>query len=112
MIIEIAPATFPVNPALTWTADISAISPLPQVGWAAVDASGTFTAPALPPVLQQPPIRDQLSALDMDIPRGLEDMWIASGFDTTKLPVATQTKLATKVSLRAQLAALIAANTL
>jgi hypothetical protein len=38
-------------------------------------------------------------------------MWAASGFDTTKLPAATQGKLAQKGTLRTQLAALIDAGT-
>jgi hypothetical protein len=78
----------------------------PAVGWAY--ASGAFTAPV---VQQQPAIRTQLAELDTAIPRGLEDMWAATGFDTTKLPAATQGKLAQKGTLRTQLAALIAAGT-
>ena len=71
----------------------------------------TVGPPAPPVVQQQPAIRAQLAELDMSIPRGLEDMWAASGFDITKLPTATQTKLAQKGTLRTQLAALIAAGT-
>jgi|GEM_PF-5029369 len=48
----------------------------------------------------------QLSQLDSLIPRGLEDMWTASHFDTTTLPAIQQTRLATKQNLRTQLAAL------
>ncbi len=70
----------------------------------------TYTAP-VPPAPQQPILKAELSLLDMSIPRGLEDMWAASGFDITKLPEATQTKLARKATLRTELAALIASNT-
>jgi hypothetical protein len=50
-IVQIDPATFPVNPALSWTGDISAVTPAPQVGWAATETGGvwTFTAPPAPP---------------------------------------------------------------
>ena len=61
-IVEIAPATFPVNPALAWTGDVSGITPDPQVGWAAVETAGawTFTAPAAP--VPPPPTAAQLQA--------------------------------------------------
>lgn len=44
--------------------------------------------------------KNELSALDEAIPRGLEDMWAATGFDTTLLPAKTQEKLARKAELR------------
>src|ERR1700734_3317865 len=52
-IIQINPTIFPVAPPMVWTTDISAISPEPQVGWAAAESSGvwSFTAPPAPPAL-------------------------------------------------------------
>lgn len=55
---------------------------------------------------QKAAIMAQLDALDAYIPRGLEDYWTASGFNTSTLPSIQQTRLAQKISLRAQLAAL------
>ena len=54
-IIQIDPEQFPVASGLSWTTDISAISPAPQVGWTAQEAAGvwSFTAPAAPTVAQQ-----------------------------------------------------------
>jgi len=46
---------------------------------------------------------NELAALDIFIPRGLEDSWTASGFDTSTLPQIQQDRLARKVALRAQL---------
>ena len=46
----------------------------------------------------------QLSALDAFLPRALEDMWTATGFDTTKLPPVQQARLKQKIALRAQIA--------
>lgn len=60
---------------------------------------------------QQPALAVQLAALDSHIPRGLEDYWSTITFNTALLPAVTQTKLASKISLRAQLAALIQSNT-
>jgi hypothetical protein len=49
-VVQTASATFSVNAALQWV-DVSAVSPSPQPGWAAVETAGvwTFTAPAAPP---------------------------------------------------------------
>lgn len=49
-IVQIAPATFPINPALAWSGDISTVSPAPQVGWTATETAGvwTFAAPVVP----------------------------------------------------------------
>ncbi|HLN23835.1 MAG TPA: hypothetical protein VK558_07610 [Patescibacteria group bacterium] len=49
------------------------------------------------------PILAQITALDVFVPRGLEDTWTALGFDTTKLPAIQQTRLTQKIALRAQL---------
>jgi hypothetical protein len=50
-IAQLDTVIFPVNPALVWTSDISAVTPAPQVGWAAVETNGvwTFTAPPAAP---------------------------------------------------------------
>jgi hypothetical protein len=50
LVVQVDAATFDVNPALVW-ADITAITPAPQVGWSATQTSGawTFAAPAAPP---------------------------------------------------------------
>ena len=45
----------------------------------------------------------QISALDMFVPRGLEDAITAYGWDTTKLPAIQQERLARKAELRAKL---------
>lgn len=66
----------------------------------------TFVQPAKPSLTkdqQNAIILNQLVPLDMYIPRGLEDMWVATGFDTTKLPKAQQDRLAQKKALRAQI---------
>jgi len=47
----------------------------------------------------------QIAALDVYVPRGLEDAIAAYGWDVTKLPAIQQTRLAQKVALRAQLQA-------
>lgn len=47
-------------------------------------------------------ITNALADLDTYIPRGLEDTWMAMGFDTTKLPQKQQDRLAQKIALRAQ----------
>jgi hypothetical protein len=55
-VVQLAAAMFPVNPALVWTNDISAVSPAPQVGWTAMKTAGAwnFTAPVIPaPTLAQ-----------------------------------------------------------
>lgn len=65
-----------------------------------------YSAPVLTVDQQKAAIISQLAVLDSYIPRGLEDMWVATGFDTTKLPTIQQNRLAQKISLRAQLAAL------
>lgn len=65
--------------------------------------------------LQQPPLRAQLAALDEMAPRLGEDMVAAlvtkGSLAVTDLPTAQQERLALKASLRAQLAALVAAGT-
>lgn len=68
---------------------------------------------AAPPIAQpqQPQVKAELEFLDSAIPRGLEDMWTATHFDTSTLPQITQQKLARKIALRAQLASLVAAGT-
>lgn len=60
-----------------------------------------FIAPTVAP--SNKPILLQLAMLDSYIPRGLEDMWVATGFDTTTLPSQQQARLAQKQSLRSQL---------
>ncbi len=45
----------------------------------------------------------ELASLDVSIPRGLEDFYLASGFDITKLPAASRDKLQRKAVLRAGL---------
>lgn len=51
-------------------------------------------------------ILEELSALDSMLPRAVEDMWQAMAFNTSTLPQAQQDRLARKIELRAQLAAL------
>lgn len=46
----------------------------------------------------------ELSSLDVYIPRGLEDQWAVTGFDTTLLPQVQQDRLTRKKELRALLA--------
>jgi hypothetical protein len=46
---------------------------------------------------------NELAALDIFIPRGLEDAWTAAAFDTATLPQIQQDRLARKIALRAQL---------
>ena len=53
--------------------------------------------------LYNAPFLDELKTLDLSIPRGLEDAWSASGFNTATLPTATKAKLARKATLRASL---------
>lgn len=53
--------------------------------------------------LKNAQIKQQLSALDTYMPRGLEDYFITSGFDITKLPQIQQDRLKQKQNLRAQL---------
>jgi hypothetical protein len=74
--------------------------------------NGVFTAAAVWPIPLTPdelkatanaPLLAQLAALDSYIPRGLEDMWTATGFDTTKLPTTQQARLAQKIAFRGQL---------
>jgi len=70
---------------------------------------GTFSTPSPPsPTIdqQKAAIIGQLKGLDQYIPRGLEDTWTAMSFNTSTLPSIQQTRLAQKISLRAQLAAL------
>lgn len=54
-------------------------------------------------VVANRPILMQLQVLDTYIPRGLEDMWSATGFNTTTLPSIQQTRLAQKLTLRSQI---------
>jgi len=51
-------------------------------------------------------ILSQLSALDTQIPRGLEDTWTASNFDITQLPQVQQDRISLKHSLRTQITTL------
>ncbi|HLN23872.1 MAG TPA: hypothetical protein VK558_07810 [Patescibacteria group bacterium] len=51
------------------------------------------------------PILAQIAALDVFVPRGLEDAIAAYGWDVTKLPAVQQERLAQKAALRAQLQA-------
>lgn len=55
---------------------------------------------------RQTAILSQLRELDLSIPRGLEDFWAQTGFDTTTLPQALQEKLALKLELREEYTAL------
>jgi hypothetical protein len=50
-ICQISEAMFPVASPLSWTTDISAVSPTPQFGWLATQsgASWSFAAPFSPP---------------------------------------------------------------
>lgn len=54
-ICQLASEVFPVAAPLTWTPDISSVSPAPQVGWAATlnDGAWAFTAPSAPTAAQQ-----------------------------------------------------------
>ena len=55
-VAQTAAETFPVHEDLTWTADISTVSPEPQAGWAAALVAGAwiFTGPTVPaPTLAQ-----------------------------------------------------------
>lgn len=79
-------------------------------GWTEIDDGDPRVQAILNP--RQPAIRAEFAELDRSIPRGLEDGWAASGFDTATLPAPTRDKLARKQVLRAQLAALIQAGTL
>jgi hypothetical protein len=103
--VESADPTGRFPSAITWVAAPAGC----DVGW--TYNGTTFAAPVVAAQPKQAAIRAQLADLDTSIPRGLEDMWAASGFDTTKLPAATQGKLAQKGTLRTQLAALIDAGT-
>lgn len=51
-------------------------------------------------------IANELQELDLSIPRGLEDYWDQMNFDTSTLPEAARDKLARKLELRLELAAL------
>lgn len=59
-------------------------------------------APAIDSKEQEARLR--LAALDSFIPRGLEDAWAASGFDTKTLPKVQRDRLAEKAALRKRLA--------
>lgn len=50
-IIQIEAETFPVAPPIVWTADLSAVTPAPQIGWTATEAAGdwNYEAPPSPP---------------------------------------------------------------
>ena len=50
-------------------------------------------------------ISSRLAALDLFLPRALEDFWAAENYDVTKLPQVQQDRLARKVVLRAAYAA-------
>jgi hypothetical protein len=73
-IIETAAAAFPVNAAFVWTSDISAVTPTPQVGWAATETNGawSFAAPVAPPIDARPAARAALTASDITILRCYE----------------------------------------
>ena len=68
-------------------------------------AAGGVPDPVDPPTTAEvnAPVLAQISALDVFIPRGLEDLIAASGFDVTKLPQIQQDRLAQKAALRAKL---------
>jgi hypothetical protein len=74
-----------------------------------IDEGNVIADPAPDPVAAKAahnaPILVQIAAIDVFIPRGLEDTWAAMGFDTTKLPAIQQSRLAQKIALRAQLQA-------
>jgi hypothetical protein len=61
-IIETHAAMFDVFPALSWTTDISAVTPPPQVGWGATQAGGVWTFTA-PPAAPAPTLTQQATAL-------------------------------------------------
>lgn len=50
-IIQFEAETFPVAPPMVWTADLSAVSPPPQIGWTATETGGawSYEAPPSPP---------------------------------------------------------------
>ena len=79
-----------------------------QPGWLATERDGdwSFAAPVAPGLWQGELMKAELASLDTSIPRGMEDYWAAISFDTTKLPTATQDKLARKQALPVQLARL------
>lgn len=54
IVVQLAPAIFPVHSALEWTGDISSVSPAPTCGWSATKASDSwaFAAPAGPTFAQ------------------------------------------------------------
>lgn len=49
-VVQIEAAQFPVAPALIWV-DISAVLPVPEVGWSYDDVTDAFTTPPPPPPL-------------------------------------------------------------
>jgi len=65
------------------------------------EADGNTISPYVAPDTTIPDAKQELAALDIYIPRGLEDMWAATGFDTTTLPQVQQDRLARKAELRA-----------
>lgn len=65
------------------------------------EGEGNTISPYVAPDATIPDAKQELAALDIYIPRGLEDMWAASGFDTTTLPQVQQDRLARKAELRA-----------
>jgi hypothetical protein len=62
-VIQLAAEIFAVAPALVWTSDVSAVSPVPEVGGTATDTAGawTFTAPPAAPG----PTNEQLAAAEL-----------------------------------------------
>jgi hypothetical protein len=87
-VVQCRASTFDVHPSLVWV-DVTAVNPQP--GWSAhlVGETWAFAAPMVLQVSREAVIRAQLVALDGAIPRGLEDLWAVSKFDTTTLPAPT-----------------------
>lgn len=63
-IIQLSAATFPVASGLSWTGDISAVTPAPQVGWTATASGGawSFAAPTVPTLTPTQLAQAQLAA--------------------------------------------------
>lgn len=72
-IVQIEPAEFDVNSAMTWV-DISAVTPAPQVGWSAVETNGawSFVAPVVAPVNFAPLAQAALDKSDVTVIRCFE----------------------------------------
>jgi len=104
-----------------WSTATAQPAPVVTLGKTLADLSLTAVAPPAGPVkwdgaAWQPDaaaiktahnasILAQIAALDVYVPRGLEDAIAAYGWDVTKLPAVQQTRLTQKAALRAQLQA-------